>query len=176
MLKNKVKNTVINTLNIKLNKTKMKSLFSSSVYFIIIIAIINIIFSSIVLSYLSKIDSCKCYNEENKLNYSNIKYLIIIEIIIILINSLLLLFLLYMLFAINVIMKGGGENQKIYLYIPFIIGLIIYSYFAYNVYKFSENVKLECKCTQSTLRYLLYIQSVWFFFGLFMGLYINNLQ
>ena len=63
-----------------------EKIFNIGFILIIIILIINIIWCSFIVNYLLKIDSCNCYNEDNKLNYSNIQYLIIVLIILLIIS------------------------------------------------------------------------------------------
>jgi len=131
-----------------------------SIILIIVISIILIIWCSIIINYLSKINSCNCYNEENKSNYSDIQYLIILETIIIVISIFFILLFspyLYLYFIKN--KSGGGMSSNPLKYIMSLLYIIVWGFFVYYVYKFSENVNVNCICTQSWIRYLLYIQS-----------------
>ena len=69
---NKLENFSENSLNRKLNNKNL----SSNIYLIyssVIINLIVIIWCSFIINYLSKIDSCDCYNEKNKSNPNSTK-------------------------------------------------------------------------------------------------------
>ena len=109
---------------------------------------------------------CLCFQELNDKNYSNINFLIIIESLVLIsyvIVFILALILTLIFMYINKKQKGGSTNDNSY----FIIGSIIYAiilllniYFLYNVKKLSENIKEDCECSHSWIRYLLYIYAI----------------
>jgi hypothetical protein len=69
--------------------------------------------------------------------------------------------------------KGGGESNKIpytVFYITYGIILLINIYFLYNVKKLAENVKEDCECSHSWIRYLLYIYSIYMAFMIIGGI------
>ena len=161
---NKLENFSENYLNKKLNNNHL-SYNTYSIYSSIIINLIVIIWCSFIINYLSKIDLCDCYNDENKSNYANIKYLIIIEYLFI-ITSIIMI--------VSSTLKSTNNNKKInglsdnpFMFFFNLLSIIIFIYFVYYVYKFSENVNINCSCTQNWVRYLLYIQSFFLLFVIF---------
>ena len=162
---NKLENFSEKSLNRKLNNNRL-SYNIYSIYLSVIINIIVIIWCSFIINYLSKIDSCDCYNEKNKSNYSNIKYLIIFEYLIIVFSIIMIVSSLSKLNSKNN-QKGGGLLDNPLMLFFNLLSIIIFIYFIYYVYKFSENVNINCGCTQNWIRYLLYIQSFFLLFGTF---------
>lgn len=148
--------------------------FTTASILVFLIPIILIIWCSIIINYLSKINTCDCYNEKNKSNYSDIQYLIILETIIIIISIFLILFFSY--FFLNLYFlknkSGGGTSNNPLKYIMTLLYIIIWSFFVYYVYKFSENVNVNCSCTQSWIRYLLYIQSLFMLISIFSSFFM----
>ena len=166
-----------NKKNQNLKKFKMfqeKIQFSdkNGIYLLLLFVIINIIYISAIIYYLSQIENCPCYQVQNKLNYSNIKYLIFIESIILALNIIILIFMLSSLFLKDKIKSGGGNNLMfIFLLVSLLVYLLVYGYFIYNVYQVYKNTDENCLCTQSWLRYLLYIQAVAMLFGIFSNIF-----
>ena len=116
-----------------LNLSKDMHSINPLLYSILGVTLISIAYVSAIIYYLNSLKSCKCFQEKNKNNYSNLTFLIIIESIILTMNIILALGTIY---------------------------LGIYGYFIYNVYKIYENIDPNCDCTENWLRYLLYIQAV----------------
>jgi len=123
-----------------------------------------IIVYSFIIYYLVNLKKCLCFQEENKENYSNINYLIILESFGLILCIFLFIGVLIVLYSINSKQKGGMQNiVSITKYITIfciIIILIIQFYFIYNVKKLEENIKKDCDCSNNWIRYLLYIQTV----------------
>jgi hypothetical protein len=165
-----------------------KELTKYLIYGFLIFYILAISYISGIIYYLNTLKDCSCYKEENKTNYSNITYLIVIESFILtmfiigLIGSIFIIY--YMNNVKNIPIMTGGKQSSLYTFLIILllfslIGCGIQIYFIYNVYKLSENVNNECICTKSWLRYLLYIQTIIITFGLLMSVFYtipNNLK
>lgn len=142
------------------------------IYLALLFIFINIIYISAIIYYLSQIENCSCYQVQNKLNYSNIKYLIFIESLILVLNVIIFIFILSSLFLKNKIKSGGGNNtMMLFLFVSLLVYLLVYGYFIYNVYQVYKNTDENCLCTQSWFRYLLYIQAVTMLFGIFSNIF-----
>jgi Mn2+/Fe2+ NRAMP family transporter len=164
---NKTKNFKIeNFKNFKnlLNKdpTVIHSVLTAS-YVSLAVLIIFILFHSFIIYYLVNLKKCLCFQELNDKNYSNINFLIIIESLVLIQFLITFILILILMYSINKKQKGGSTNDNSY----FIIGSIIYGvilflniYFLYNVKKLSENIKEDCECSHSWIRYLLYIYAI----------------
>ena len=166
---NKISNKKISLKNLKSKKTELKInknsldfLKSGKIYSLLVSSAIVVIYTSSMIYYLNKLKNCECYELKNKSNYSNLTFLITIEAIILTVNLLMFIMGLFIISTINSIKSGGGSNNNdmIPFYISLIITLVVSAYFIYYVYKLSENVDEDCKCTQNPLRYLLYIQAL----------------
>ena len=149
---------------IRKNDSAMKFL-NSIIPFAFIINIIVILYVGSIIFYLHKIKNCPCFIEKNKNNYTNINYLLIIEYIILSLNVFMSLSLLIFIFNYNstssLTKKGGAiQNYPTPLIIFFCLLFAVYSFFVYYVYKLHENISEDCECSQSWIRYLLYIQSI----------------
>jgi len=138
----------------KNNNIKIK--YNNIFYIYVLDYIITIIFAYCIIYYLNNLKSCKCFQDKNSENYSNIDYLIILEAIIIAINVLSIIIQLMLIYFINNYIGGANTNRY---FIMNIIILVLYFYFIYNVYILYKNIDNNCLCTQSWLRYLLYIQT-----------------
>ena len=159
-----------------LNKLSKNSIsINNYLLVLLIVNIIFVLFHSLIIYYLANLKKCLCFQKLNKENYSNINYLIIIEtltlipFVISFIGSLIL-------YLSKNIKKGGGKNNiniKSYytvFYIAYGIGLLINTYFLYNVKKLAENVKKDCECSHNWIRYLLYIYSIYMVFIIISGI------
>ena len=145
----------------------IKSLDMTPIYMVLGFNLIVILYISSIIYYLNKLQVCSCYNEINENNSSNLTYLVVIEAIILTITIISTIVILVTIYTIRNIKQKGGRQQLGLLAIVFlIINLGITIYFVYNVYKLSQNVKPDCECTKSWLRYLLYIQSVFMIIGI----------
>lgn len=158
--------SINNIKNIKKLDSNVLKKINMRLYLGIVIFIVVIIWCSIIINYLTKINSCNCYNEENKLNHSNIQYLIIMEAIIIVFHIFFILVCSSSLYLLNN-KSGGGKSDNPLRFIMTLLYIIIWGFFVYYVYKFSENVNENCSCTQSWVRYLLYIQSFYYLLSIF---------
>lgn len=173
ILKNNIFDNKLNTLSKSFNKKNIKTILSISkdntfistvqrkLSISIAITVLSIIIIGFIINYLSDLQRCKCFNENNDSNYSNITYLIVIEALILIIEIIMLLFLIFIYSGLDKMKKGGyyNENQMLLYYLSFIITLSIYGFFIYYVIKLQQNVKDSCKCSVSPVRYLLYIQA-----------------
>ena len=152
----------------------IEKFMTPTIYVSLAFLIINIIYISSIIYYLNNLKECACYEVKNKINYSNITYLIVIESILLIINIIGfigMIGLLSNLSSLQNLAKGMNVNKlsnkinksspgmHIYSIILFVY-VIVYGYFIYYTYKLHENVDDNCKCTQSWLRYLLYIQAI----------------
>lgn len=146
--------------NISGKDSKGTPLLNPLLYSILAVTLISIAYISSIIYYLNSLKSCKCYQEKNKNNYSNLTFLIIIESIILTMNIILALGTIYLFSILNNSRSGGAESKNAWFYIWFLVYLGIYGYFIYNVYKIYENIDPNCDCTENWLRYLLYIQAV----------------
>jgi uncharacterized membrane protein len=146
--------------NISGKNSNGASLLNPMLYSILAVTLISIAYISSIIYYLNTLKSCKCFQEKNEHNYSNLTFLIIIESIILTMNIILVLGTIYLFSILNNSRSGGAENKNMWFYLWFIIYLGIYGYFIYNVYKIYENIDPNCDCTENWLRYLLYIQAV----------------
>ena len=154
------------------SKSKSKSLTKANssmvlnnakgyLYTMIVSYVLVIIYVSYIIYYLNTLKNCKCYQDKDRLNYSNITYLVIIESLIIAINIIAVISLLFVLSYMNKSKSGGGSFSKFLPYYVILAVIFLISlYFIYYVYKLSENIDPNCPCSQSWLRYLLYIQAV----------------
>jgi hypothetical protein len=145
-----------------INKSKNANI---GIIIVLIWCFIVISYISSIIYYLNNLKICSCYQTINKKNFSNLTYLIVIESIILSIHVLIAFFCLIVLINLN-LQKGGEKNNNFILYLPIIISLIIYGFFFYYVYKLSENINKNCECSNSNLRYLLYIQCIAMIIGL----------
>lgn len=144
------------------------------IYVMLATIIFNIAYLGGILFYLVKLRDCTCYQIRNKINYSNLTYLIIIESILLAFSIITLIGLLSTLSIVNSLKNGGGKKAlHPSLYVGFTIYILINGYFIYYVYKLYENVDVDhkdtnehCECSHSWLRYLLYIQSLLILFGI----------
>ena len=143
-----------------LNLSKDMHSINPLLYSILGVTLISIAYVSAIIYYLNSLKSCKCFQEKNKNNYSNLTFLIIIESIILTMNIILALGTIYLFSILNNSRSGGAESKNAWFYIWFLVYLGIYGYFIYNVYKIYENIDPNCDCTENWLRYLLYIQAV----------------
>jgi hypothetical protein len=157
--------------NLKLNKNSLKlsskpniiniiNIIKKLNYLLLIASFIAIIYISLIIYYLNNLVKCDCYNKLNEKNYSNIQFLIIIESIILTLFILVFISSLYNFF----LFKNGGMTSVVNvksLLITLIISIlafVINIYIIYTIYKISQNIKDNCECSKSWIRYLLYIQ------------------
>ena len=144
------------------------SLLRTPLYIAIVFYLIVIAYISGIIYYLNNLKKCDCFKNSN----INLTYLIVIESIILALNVITSLFLIVIVFSFNNSISGGGNNNaKIYLMIIAVLNILILGYFIYNVYKLSKELNENCECSNSWLRYLLYIQSVFMLFSVGTSLY-----
>ena len=165
--KNKINLKNSNKLyNVNVIKETTNSLFISS----LIINIIFLIGVAFIINYLNNLKKCSCYQEENS-NKTNIDYLIIIETVMMVLIFLQVIYILYVLNRLRNF-NGGSDinNMTIIIFIYYIIYYLIFGYFVYYVYLLSKNLNKDCECSNSSIKYLLYVQAILIFFNLVIGL------
>jgi hypothetical protein len=142
-----------------LNINKLKSFVSTGLIIYIIFLIIAITIISLIINYLTKLKNCDCFIDKNDQNKSRITFLIVIEIIVLISLIFILLSSLTVLYLIK---TGGGEYEGLYIYIMVfsILIILVQLYFIYCVYELSKNIRNDCDCAKSWVRYLLYLQSI----------------
>ena len=109
--------------------------------------------SGLIVDHLEEIPDGKCC-----FKYSNY----IIEVISIALNIVMVIQLFSLYFAVSS-MRGGGKEIKFYMLLILFLYIIVYGYFIYFVYKLSQNIKYDCLCAQSPIRFLLYAQAILIF-------------
>jgi len=157
--------------NIKYNLNNIKSASHSFFTTILILTFISILFISFILNYLNELKKCDCFqNDEAK--KINLNYLIIIEAIMLFFQIVMFLYILSMIIKLRNF-TGGSKNDGslIFMYIFLVLYFLIYGYFVYYVYLISENIKDDCECSKSPIRYLLYIQTFFIALNLLMTLF-----
>lgn len=151
-------------------------LIDSTLNVFLIIYIIIIIYVAYIIYYINTLKKCPCYEIENKTNYSNLTYLTVIESIILVLSSIYVLIIIYFLFSSNSfsntylkftkqLFSVSLNNLKFVLILLVVILIAIYvaiAYFIYYVYRLYQNVDENCPCTKNWLRYLLYIQAIFY--------------
>lgn len=120
---------------------------------------IYILYIGSIIFYLNKLKDCPCFQYKNETNYTNLTYLIVIESILLALSIIITLVVLGLISATYTLKSGGAKGFMNYVFISLVLQILIYGYFIYYVYKLYENVDEDCECTQSWLRYLLYIQT-----------------
>ena len=150
-----------------------KKLASNVLYIMLVINIIIVLYIGGIISYLIKLNNCDCYKIKNEENYANLTYLLIIEFLILTFNIIITISLVSAISMLNSF-SGGAKKSKINgsYYISLLIYLLIYGFFIFYTYKLSQNVDPKCECTQSWLRYLLYIQAFVMLVNLLSVLYV----
>jgi hypothetical protein len=169
------KSKVIKKLNsLKKIQPKIMNSFKIPIYGLFVYYLIVIAYISSVIHYLVNLKNCECYKDKNSENYSNLNYLIIIESILLGLSILVMLSLIPIIVILNRTSQSGGslydylrKGQLLFL----LFYLVIYGLFLFYVFRLYENVNINCPCTQSWLRYLLYIQSFAILIGLIMNIY-----
>lgn len=148
--------------------------FKTPIYGLLVYYLIVIIYISSIIHYLVNLRNCECYKDKNSKNYSNLTYLIVIESILLALSIIAVVGLIPLIVLINKGSQSGGAGLFDYLregQLLFILFyLVIYGLFLFYVFRLYENVNINCHCTQSWLRYLLYIQTVMIFIGVIMNI------
>ena len=143
------------------NLIKVKSNYLNLLSASIFITALFIFFLGYIVYYLNNLKKCRCFQEENSMNKSNIEYLIIIEAVTIAMNVIVLINLLSIYMNVDKLKSGGYSGKtKLFIYIGVLIYLTVYGFFVHNVYKLSQSVDEDCLCSQDPIRYLLYFQAI----------------
>jgi len=152
--------------NFKINKNydllKVKNNYLNVIGFSIFLLLVIIAIMAYIIYYLNRLKYCPCFQLENINNRTNLDYLIIIEVISIALNIVMVIQLFSLYFAVSS-MRGGGKEIKFYMLLILFLYIIVYGYFIYFVYKLSQNIKYDCLCAQSPIRFLLYAQAILIF-------------
>lgn len=154
----------LKNLNIKNKNYNLVKIKSSALNIVSICIVINIIVSIImgyIVYYLNSLKSCDCFIKNNEQNKTNLDYLIIIQSIILAINIIFFIQFIRIYNEFDKIKSGGGKTSDVLISIIFsIINILIIGYFVYNVYLLSKNIDPSCECAHKSIRYVLYIQSI----------------
>lgn len=143
------------------NLVKIKSSVLNIISISIVIVLIVILILSYILYYLYNLKSCDCFIKKNEQNNTNLDYLIIIQSIIIAISIIILINLITAYTEVDKIKSGGGKTSIILTsIIGAVINILITGYFVYNVYLLSKNIDPSCECAHKSIRYILYIESI----------------
>ena len=161
--KRKSKNEIDNfKTNKNYNLLKVKNNYLNVIGFSIFLLLVVISIMTFIIYYLNRLKYCPCFQVENIKNKTNLDYLIMIEAVGIALNVIMIIQLFSLYFALSS-MKGGGNEIKFYMLFIIFLYIIVYGYFVYFVYKLSQNIKFDCLCAQSPIRFLLYTQSILIF-------------
>jgi len=167
----KTNNTnLMNNMNNKIyNFNNLKKATNSFFITMLIFTIISILYLSFILYYLSQLKTCDCFqNDETK--KINLNYLIIIETVMLFFQIVMFLYILSLIIKLRNF-SGGNNETSIFIYIYLVLYFLIYGYFIYYVYLLSENIKDDCECSNSSIRYLLYFQTFFIALNLIMSLF-----
>lgn len=167
----KTKNILPSNFNKQISDKNILKKMKMNIYIPLFVNIIFIIYISSIIYYLNKLKDCPCFLEKNKLNYSNITYLIVIESILLAFQIIMLLLIIYGIYIINNLKIGGIKKIIGSAYIIVLILLLIYGVFIYYVFKLSQNISINCECSKNWLRYLLYIQAFFILLSLIVNVY-----
>ena len=104
--------------------------------------------------YLVQLNNCECFNTNGKyvVNIEFMKFFQILELFI------FTIYVGFMLFVRSKINKKGMPT--ILKSISLAVLLVINFYMAYNVISLFQNIKEDCKCTDSIYKYFLYYQGI----------------
>ena len=142
-----------------INIDKLKSVLTIGLILNIVFLIILITIISLIINYLTKLKNCDCFIDKDDKNKSRIIFLIVIEVFTLV--SLIIL-LLYSLLILYLIKTGGDKYEGLLIYIMIfnVIIFFVQLYFIYCVYELSKNIRDDCHCAKSWVRYLLYLQAI----------------
>ena len=166
-INSKLNNLTLNNNNRLYNLNTVKSEVHNFLIILIVITIIYILYLSFIIYYINQLKTCSCFktDETNKIN---LQYLIIIESIKLAFQIVILLYILSLIVKVKNFSGGNlkSNNNSIGRYIYLVLYLLINGYFIYYVYLISKNIKEDCKCSNSSLRYLLYLETFIMLFNL----------
>ena len=174
-INSKLNNLKLNNNNRLYNLNTVKSDVHNFLIILIVITIIYILYLSFIIYYINQLKTCSCFKTDET-NSINLQYLIIIESIKLAFQIVILLYILSLIVKVKNFSGGNlkSSNNSIGRYIYLVLYLLINGYFIYYVYLISKNIKEDCKCSNSSLRYLLYLQTFIMFFNLiliFIGIF-----
>ncbi len=137
--------------SITLNKVSYSKILSIIIYLIMMYILIQTYY------YLVKIDSCECFNKNDKyaVNVEFMKFYQILEMI--LLTMFIFISFLNSLKTKIVIPKIGGMFLSS---LTFVLLLGISIYMSYNTFNFYMNVKQDCKCVNSWYKYFVYFEGI----------------
>ena len=104
--------------------------------------------------YLVQLNNCECFNTNGKyvVNIEFMKFFQILEVFI------FTIYVGFMLFVRSKVNKKGVPT--ILTSISLAVLLLINFYMAFNVINLFQNIKEDCKCTDSIYKYFLYYQGI----------------
>ena len=130
----------------------------NTLYYSLFIYIIVALLVSGIIKYLKELQKCDCFMDKNSKYSDNLKYVLYIEYIILGLNILSIISIVYLLITSN--QKGGIDisTMKFFIMIYLTCYICIFAYFIYSFYLLQQNINDSCACSESSLKYLLYIQ------------------
>ena len=166
-INSKLNNLKLNNDNRLYNLNTVKSEVNNFLIILIVFTIIYILYLSFIIYYINQLKTCACFKTD-KTNRINLQFLIIIESIKLAFQIVILLYILSLIVKVKKFSGGNlkSNNNSIVRYIYLVLYLLISGYFIYYVYLISKNIKEDCKCSNSSLRYLLYLQTFIMLFNL----------
>jgi hypothetical protein len=126
------------------NFLKLKN--DANITTLIIMYIIIFIYISFIIYYLNNLIKCECYEDKD------LKYLIYCEYALLVLTFINLIFLY--------LISNDSIKNVSYLFIIPILLLIFYIYIIYATINVYKNTNINCKCSMSNIRYMLYIQAI----------------
>lgn len=119
---------------------------------------ISIIFVLLhVYSYLSELEHCPCFINNENSNYVDISFLKFFQLFEIIVYVIFL----FGLFSLKYGMKGGRYEKpilNIIAFISFVLFTGITGYLSYNVLYFYKSLSNDCKCANKWQKYFIYAQ------------------
>jgi hypothetical protein len=130
----------------------------NTLYYSLFIYIIAVLLVTGIIKYLKQLEKCKCFVDKNGKDNINLKYLIFLEYVILTLNVISVISIIYLLITSH--QKGGIDisTMKFFIMIYLTVYICIFGYFIFSFYLLQQNIDKSCDCTESSLKYLLYIQ------------------
>ena len=116
---------------------------------LIITFIVLFIYISFIIYYLNNLVKCECYEDKD------LKYLIYCEY-----AYLVLIFISCIIMYLTINLDSLNKNYLFIVYLIPILSLILYIYFIYATINVYKKTNINCLCSMSPIRYMLYIQAI----------------
>jgi hypothetical protein len=134
---------------------------NSALLTLIILFSVMFIYISFIIYYLNNLVTCSCFEDKD------IKYLINIEYFV-----LVLIFIHFI--SLYLITSGTIQNTSYLFIIPLLL-LIFYIYIIYATINIYKNTYINCSCSMSIIRYMLYIQAIFLFSAIYSIITMDSL-